>query len=58
MKTYRVIYRIDTGKPGQFTDVELVVDHMPIVGGVVRVPDGSDRYGRVIVVERRKETNR
>ena len=49
-KRYRVIYRLEL--PGRFTDVELIVDHLPDLGAVVRVPDGSDRYGRVISIER------
>ncbi len=51
-RSYRVIYRLDTGKPGQFTDLELVVDHLPAMGTVVPVPDGTGRYGRVISIER------
>jgi hypothetical protein len=51
-KRYRVIYRLDTGLLGRFTDVELIVDHLPDLGTVVIVPDGSDKYGRVISVER------
>lgn len=55
-KKYRVIYRIDTGKPCQFTDVELIVDHPPCLGYVACLPDGSDRYGRVISIERVKDS--
>ena len=51
-RTYRVVYRIDTGRPGRFRDVELVVDHLPDLGTVVLLPDGSGQYGRVISIER------
>ena len=50
---YRVIYRVDRGRPNDFTDVEYVVDHRPSLGCVERLPDG-DRYGRVISVVRVK----
>ena len=49
---YRAIYRVDSGKPSQFEDRELLVDHLPRIGTVVEVPDGSGQYGRVIAVER------
>ncbi len=52
MKKYRVIYRLDWGRPGQFTDVELIVDHLPLLGVVVELPDGTGRHGRVISIER------
>ena len=51
-RAYRVTYRIDHGAPGQFTDLTLTVDHLPLIDSVVSVPDGSGRYGRVISVER------
>ena len=30
------------------------ISHMPIMGTLVRVPDGSNQYGRVIAVSRIK----
>jgi len=52
MPRYTVTYRVDTGLPGRFTDVTINVDHLPDVGSVVEIPDGSGRYGRVISIER------
>jgi len=49
-RTFIVIYRVDSGKPGQFRDVELETDHLPTMGTIVEVPDGSGRYGRVISI--------
>lgn len=51
---YRVIYRVDRGRPSDFTDVECVVGHRPNLGCVERLPDG-DCYGRVISVVRIKQ---
>lgn len=31
------------------------VDHMPFLGAVVQIPDGSDQYGEVISVEKEKK---
>lgn len=58
MKTYKVIYRVEKGGPGRFQDVELVVDHRPELGFVQPLPDGSDRFGRVISIESVKETSK
>lgn len=48
---YRVIYRLDRGRPNAFDDVECIVFHRPDIGVVSLLPDGV-RYGRVISVER------
>ena len=46
---YAVTYRM----PG-YPDVTLTVDHLPMIGSVAPLPDGSGRYGRVIAAERKE----
>lgn len=50
-----VTYRIDSGVRNAFIDVTMTVDHLPQLGSVVAIPDGSGRYGRVISIERMKQ---
>lgn len=50
---FRVIYRLDRGRPNDFTDVECGTTHRPEIGTVSLLPDRV-RYGRVISVKRRR----
>lgn len=51
-RQWRVTYRLDRGRPCDFTDVEIVGDFRPELGFYAMLPDGSGRYGRVMSVER------
>lgn len=53
MATYDVVYRLERGETwesGRFIDVSATADHVPQMGAVVQMQDGSGRYGRVIAV--------